>query len=170
MKHMLLALAVGLATSATATGPVTAIGAATVPSRLDAAPGKPPCSAKFTKINGHRAVIECGPATASLRVGGKTYNFNNGHCVAGNGQYFSLDLGIAVSTGGANAGKPNLSIFAESATFASLSASFGGRLVVADSIIHLQSHGLLSGTFKSSITVSGAFTGSWKCNGALSAY
>ncbi|HXR21231.1 MAG TPA: hypothetical protein VN786_01635 [Acidimicrobiales bacterium] len=164
MKHILLALTIGLASSA------TAIGGATVPNRLDAASGKPPCTAKFTKIEGHRAVIECGPATASLRVGGKTYNFNDGHCVAGNGQYFTLDLGVAVSTGGANAGKPNLSIFAESATFASLSASFGGRLVVSDSIINLKSHGLLSGTFKSSIAVSGAFTGSWKCNGALSAY
>jgi hypothetical protein len=164
MKHILLALAVGLASSA------TAIGGATVPSHLDAAAGKPPCSAKFTKIDGHRAVIDCGPATASLRLGGKTYNFKNGHCVAGNGQYFSLDLGVAVSTGGANAGKPHLSIFAESATFASLSASFEGRLVVSDSIIHLKSHGLLSGTFESSITVDGSFTGSWKCNGALSAY
>jgi hypothetical protein len=164
MKHILLALTIGLASSA------TAIGGATVPNRLDAASGKPPCTAKFTKIDGHRAVLECGPATATLRVGGKTYNFNDGHCVSGGGQYFSLDLGVAVSTGGANAGKPNLLIFAESATFASLTASFGGRLVVSDSIINLKSHGLLSGTFKSSITVSGAFTGSWKCNGALSAY
>jgi hypothetical protein len=164
MKHILQVLAVGLASSA------TAFGGATVPSHLEAATGKPPCSAKFTKIDGHRAVIDCGPATASLRLGGKTYSFTDGHCVAGNGQYFSLDLGVAVSTGGANAGKPNLSIFAESATFASLSASFGGRLVVSDSIIHLKSHGLLSGTFESSVTVNGAFTGSWKCNGALSAY
>jgi hypothetical protein len=166
MKHILLAqaLAFGLASSA------TAIGGATVPSHLDAATGKPPCSAKFTKIDGHRAVLDCGPATALLRISGKTYNFKNGHCVSGNGQYFTLDLGITVSTGGANAGKPNLSIFAESATFASLSASFGGRLVVSDSIIHLQSHGLLSGTLKSSTTVGASFTGSWKCNGALSAY
>jgi hypothetical protein len=166
MKHTLLAqaLVVGLASSA------TAIGGTTVPSHFDAATGKPPCSAKFTKIDGHRAVLNCGPATASLRLSGKTYNFKNGHCVSGNGQYFSLDLGVAVSTGGANAGKPNLSIFAESATFASLSASSGGRLVVSDSIIHLKSHGLLSGTFKSSITVAAPFTGSWKCNGPLSAY
>jgi hypothetical protein len=41
---------------------------------------------------------------------------------------------------------------------------------VSDSIVHLKSHGLLSGTFESSITVDGSFTGSWKCNGALSAY
>ncbi len=161
---MLLALAVGLASSATAIGPATA------PGHLDAATGKPPCSAKFTTIDGHRALLDCGPATAWLRLGGETYNFNKGHCVSGNGQYFSLDLGVAVTTGGANGGKPNLSIFAESATFASLSASFAGRLVVSDSIIHLQSHGLLSGTFKSSVTVGAPFSGSWKCNGPLSAY
>jgi hypothetical protein len=102
MKHVLLAqaLAVGLAFSA------TPIGGATVPRHLDAVTGKPPCSPKITKIDGHQAVMERGPVTASLRLGGKTYNFKNGHCVPGNGQYFSLDLGVAVSTGGANEGKP----------------------------------------------------------------
>ena len=164
MRHMLVALAVGLASSA------TVIPGATAPSHLDATTGKPPCSAKFATIDGHRALLDCGPATASLRLGGKTYNFKNGHCVSGNGQYFSLNLGVAVTASGANAGKPNLSIFAESAMFASLSASFGGRLVVSDSIIHLQSRGLLSGTFNSSVTVGAPFTGSWKCNGPLSAY
>jgi hypothetical protein len=161
---MLLALAVGLASSS------TAIGAATAPRHQDATTDKPPCTAAFTTIDGHRALLDCGPATAMLRLGGKIYNFKNGHCVSGNGQYFSLDLGVAVTTGGANAGRPNLSIFAESATFASLSASFGGRLVVSDSIIHLHTHGLLSGTFTSSVTVGAPFTGSWKCNGPLSAY
>ena len=166
MKHLLLthALAVALASS------TAAIAGTTGATHLEAAPGKPPCSAKFTKIDGHRALLDCGPATASLQLGGKTYNFKNGHCVAGNGQYFSLDLGIAVVTGGANAGKPNLSIFAESATFASLSASYGGKLIVSDSIIDLKSHGLLSGTFKSTTAVGAPFTGSWKCNGTLSAY
>jgi hypothetical protein len=63
MKHILLALAVGLASSA------TAIGGATVPSHLDAAAGKPPCSAKFTKIDGHRAVIARSRRSSQHRWG-----------------------------------------------------------------------------------------------------
>ena len=42
--------------------------------------------------------------------------------------------------------------------------------MVSDSIIDLKSHGLLSGTFKSSITVSGAFTGSWRMQRSSLAY
>jgi hypothetical protein len=38
------------------------------------------CTPKITKIKGHTAVVNCGPATATLHVGGKTYTFKNGTC------------------------------------------------------------------------------------------
>ena len=46
-----------------------------------AAHGSPPaCAAKITKLKGHTAVENCGPATATLRASGKTYTFKNGTC------------------------------------------------------------------------------------------
>ena len=40
----------------------------------------PPCTPKITTIGGHKAAVNCGPATATLRIGGKTYTFRDGFC------------------------------------------------------------------------------------------
>jgi hypothetical protein len=61
MKHVLLAAAMGLATSAAATG---GTGGTATPSHLDAAVSKPPWVGKVTKIPGNQAAVSCGPATA----------------------------------------------------------------------------------------------------------
>ena len=167
MKHILLAAAMGIITSAAGTGGMAAA------SHLDGAVSKPPCVGKVTKIHGHQAAVNCGPATVTLSLSGRTYDFKNGHCVhdLADGLALELDLGIAVVKGGAsNAGEPYLAITAASATLASLSANYGGRQLVSDSLIKLQTHGLLTGTFKSSFTLTTPFTGTWDCHGALSAY
>ena len=165
MRHMLLALAVGLAPSATANWG----GHSSQPS------GRHHRQASvFSQVHHYRwtsgatGLWPCHRLAPDRRQR-LTTSIRATACRE-TGSTSRSTSGVAVTTGGANAGKPNLSIFAESATFASLSASFAGRLVVSDSIIHLQSHGLLSGTFKSSVTVGAPFTGSWKCNGPLSAY
>ena len=41
---------------------------------------KAPCKPSTSKIEGGAAVNYCGPATATLRVRGKTYTFKNGFC------------------------------------------------------------------------------------------
>ena len=39
------------------------------------------CALRSNTIKGHKAVVYCGPATASLHIGGKTYTFKNGTCI-----------------------------------------------------------------------------------------
>ncbi len=140
---------------------------------MDAAVSRPPCVGKVTKLHGHEATVGCGPATATLSLNGRVYHFKNGHCVhdAAAKLALEIDLGTAVvGTGTGNAGEPYLAITAESATVASLSANYGGHQLVSGSLIKIQSHGLLTGTFKSSFTLTAPFTGTWDCHGSLSAY
>jgi hypothetical protein len=109
----------------------------------------------------------------ALSLNGRVYHFKNGHCVhdAAAKLALEIDLGTAVvGTGTGNAGEPYLAITAESATVASLSANYGGHQLVSGSLIKIQSHGLLTGTFKSSFTLTAPFTGTWDCHGSLSAY
>jgi hypothetical protein len=66
------ALAVMIAASTTTAGPVVS---AALPQANAAA-----CEAPVSRIDGGPAVNYCGPATATLRVGGWTYSFSHGTC------------------------------------------------------------------------------------------
>lgn len=54
------------------------------------------CVGKITKIKGHMAVENCGPATATLRAGGKTHTFKNGTCAIQANGLPLVQLGIFV--------------------------------------------------------------------------
>jgi hypothetical protein len=60
----------------------------------------PPCTPKVTTIGGKQAVVNCGPATATVKIGGKTYNFKNGFCQnsPANKEVLELSLGTTVET------------------------------------------------------------------------
>ena len=49
------------------------------------------CALRSTTIKGHKAVVYCGPASASLRIGGKTYTFKNGTCIWSGGLILSWE-------------------------------------------------------------------------------
>ena len=98
------------------------------------------CGLRSTTIKGRKAVVYCGPATASLRVGGKTYTFKNGTCIwAG-----SLILTIGTQVNGVPASANN-----EGAPLIQLSGSvgtgtayaFSGRFHLGMSLIKLTTHG-----------------------------
>lgn len=137
---VITASALALATAASATGAGPALAAAVT--HANAAPCKP----SISRIEGGPAVNYCGPATATLRVAGKTYTFSHGVCQSttsfedvitlgtfakgkngsgtldnGGKPYFSLDLGRGESS------YLNLTYFGGNLLSAEGSVSFRGR-------------------------------------------
>lgn len=165
MQRTKIAVVVLLAVAAAGTAALTANAA----SRGSA----PPCVPKITTIGGHKAGVNCGPATATFHISGKTYTFRNGFCqqskAAGPG--LLLDLGTAVLNAKGNADQPNFNMTIVSRLHSAygsgtVSAYYGGR--------HL-GYGLVKvggkipsrGTFTGTVVTGGKFTGSWNCHGVV---
>jgi len=55
----------------------------------------PSCTAGMHAVGGVNARTFCGPASATVTVGGVTYRFKGGECEKG-AQYLSLDIGTVV--------------------------------------------------------------------------
>jgi hypothetical protein len=143
---------------------------AAVSASADAAPrGGPPCVPKLQKLNGQPVVYECGPATATLHAGGRTYTFRNGLCQQSKtaGLALELDAGILAATAKGNAGKPYLSLNVAKAG-GTVSADYGGKMV-ANNLVDITGHFPDQGTFKAKYVGAGvgqSFNGSWNCHGA----
>ena len=98
----------------------------------------PPCTPKIATIGGHKAAVNCGPATATLRIGGKSYTFRNGFCEhsKSTGAAPELNLGTTVIGVKGNAGKADLSMLIDArlhSPFGSGSvfhADYGGRQIL----------------------------------------
>ena len=140
---------------------------------LSASRGAPPCTPKITKIQGHQAAVNCGPATATLHISGKTYTFRNGFCEQSKsvtGEALGLDLGTTVPGVKGNAGKPDFSmLIAHIHTVASVfGADYGGKdLLGGQSLINVKGNIPAKGTFTSRVTFGAKFTGSWNCHGVV---
>jgi len=131
-----------------------------------------PCTPKVIKIQGHNAAVNCGPATATLHLGGKTYTFRNGFCQQSKsaGSALILDLGTIVSGVKGNAGQADFSMLIGSVhSLASvLGADYGGKdLLGGESLINVVGSIPSKGTFTSKVTVGARFTGSWNCHGVV---
>jgi len=150
--------------------------AAAVSASAHAAPagGAPPCTPKVTTIHGHKAAVNCGPATATLHISGRTYTFRDGFCQQSKSTgSFQLELGTIVIGAKGNAGSPDFSMLISShlhTAFGSGSvfgADYGGKdLLGGDSLIKAGGT-LVKGTFTSSVAAGAPFTGSWNCHGAV---
>jgi hypothetical protein len=75
------------------------------------------CSPTTSTIGGKSAVTYCGPATATLVTGGKTYKFTKGECVSIKVSDITVDLTLGTLVQGkndtvlkGNANKPYLSL------------------------------------------------------------
>lgn len=164
MKLVLIVVAVGI--SAT-------VAAAAATAASDASRGGPPCKPKVTKIQGHPAAVNCGPATATLHLGGKTYTFRNGLCEQSKsaGSKLSLDLGTTVIGVDGNAGHPHFSIdVVKNTPSGSVGADYGGKTLIDDALVTVAGKVPAAGTFKSKFSGPGfgpAFTGSWNCHGVV---
>lgn len=123
------------------------------------------CAPKITKIKGHTAVVNCGPATATLRVSGKTYTFENGTCRTQANGLPLVQLGTSVVGAAKNGGYPEFQLEAVTKDDTTVSADSGS--------FHLSAlQGKSSGS--GMIAFSGhtgdnsiSFTGSVNCHGVV---
>ena len=147
--------------------------ATTAPARADASRGAPPCTPTITKIKGHPAAVNCGPATATVRIGGKTYTFRNGFCQQSTsaGMVLQLDLGTTAPTAKGNAGLPHFNIdVIKHLLSATVDATYGGKSLIASGLVTVRGKVPTLGTFKSKFSGPGfgaSFTGSWNCHGVV---
>jgi hypothetical protein len=130
-----------------------------------ATPARSACARGSKSIKGHRAVVFCGPATASLHIGGKSYSFKSGMCIWSGG---TLILSVGTQVNGVpasanNEGAPLLALTGTSGTGTVYASS--GRLHLGGSIVKLTAHGHSSGTFKGRepLGATRSFTGSYRC-------
>lgn len=136
-----------------------AVWAAAAPAASDS------CLPKVTKIKGHTAVVNCGPATATLRISGKTYTFKNGTCRTRANGLPLIQLGTALVGTKNNGGYPQFQLAAETRDNASVSADSGSLHLSAlvgkwsgKKIVAFSGH-------SSSSNVS--FSGSVNCHGVI---
>jgi hypothetical protein len=137
-------------------------------SGLRAAASRPPCIPKVTTLGGKHTVVNCGPATATLRVGGKSYSYRDGFCSRSSStKEFDLDLGTLVLGARGNAGKPYLKISLATVGGYISEADFGGKKLVASGKINFSGSTLKTKFTGEELLTSKRFTGSWDCHGAL---
>lgn len=152
---------------------LTAATACTVAVTADASKSNsPPCTPKITKIKGHQAGINCGPATATLTVGGKTHTFRRGFCEQSKAAATALQLilGTTVLGGKNNAGQPGFDLTIGKNRAASVGyAYYGGRDLLKDDLDLINFSGSLPshGRFTSLATAGTKFSGSWNCHGVV---
>ena len=133
----------------------------------------PPCTPKVTTISGHTAAVNCGPATATLRIGGRSYTFRNGFCQhsKSTGASPQLDLGTSVIGVKSNAGKADLSMLIDARLHSPLGtgsvfhAHYGGKQLLGDSLITAKGNLPAKGTFTGTTATGAKFTGAWDCHG-----
>jgi hypothetical protein len=127
-------------------------------------PAEAACKPATNTIKGHQAYVYCGPAAASLRIGGKSYDFKGGTCIW-SGSTLILDVGTQVNgvpTSANNEGEPLLGLNGSGLATA---YAFSGRLHLGMSIVKLTLHGHSSGTFTGREPVGATlrFSGAFHC-------
>lgn len=168
MKLVVLA-ALGLA----AVGPAAAAAGAAAPGHA-ASSSAPPCIPKISTASGHTVVAYCGPATATLKIGSKTYTFKNGYCGADPKAKITLQLTlgtIAQSKTQVNGGQPLFEMTflnASVITIQTVNADYGGAKIISTGFVSAKGSIPSSGTFTSKgLSVPAHFTGSWNCHGVI---
>jgi hypothetical protein len=135
------------------------------------------CGQKSIGAHGTTETRYCGPATATLRLGGKTYRFRHGRC--NSDKAIGLELGVTLGTIDygdlkTNGGRPlfQLQIDEQPTAIDAVNASWGGKRLILIDTVKTRSTGsrLLHGTFQSSkgaFDTGTRFSGSWDCGGKL---
>ena len=137
------------------------------------------CIPKNIGVHGKTEIRYCGPATASLILGGKTYRFRDGRCSSD--KAIGLTLGVTLGTIDyanlkTNGGRPlfQLQIDEQPIAIQTVNASWGGEPLIVIHTVKTNYRGPrpLNGTFQSFKGAFGAgkrFSGSWNCRGKLAA-
>jgi hypothetical protein len=131
------------------------------------AAGGLPCAPKMLKIQGKEAVESCGPGTATLSVGGKSYSFKSGLCESSGKGVLLMQLGTLVTGSTGNAGYAAFDITVNGTNAILTGYSKGKKIIpVADFLVTAKSTGTSTGTFAAG---SGGtkLTGTWNCHGTV---
>jgi hypothetical protein len=135
------------------------------------------CAPRSVTAHGKTETRYCGPATATLRLGGTTYAFRYGRCDSD--KAIGLSLGVTLGTIDygdlrTNGGRAlfQLQIDGRPTAIETVNASWGGKPLILINTVRTSStgSGLLSGTFQSSkgaFETGERFSGSWDCGGKL---
>lgn len=157
--------------AATAGAAAALVLAATSATQVSAAStSKPPCIPKISSVKGLTEVDYCGPATATVKVGSKTYSFKDGYCGTDPKNKISLQMALGVISQAkppVNGGKPLFELTALNDGALSLdtvTADWNGKQLETVGTVTLK--GTTSGTFTSK-GFSSHFTGSWNCHGVI---
>jgi hypothetical protein len=129
-----------------------------------------PCKPKLFKIKGHQAATPCGPASAVLRYGGKTYKYRGGTCqsVKGN-SWLELDLGTVVAGLANNGGYPAFTLTVGPNKLVAGLHTYGKPHLMVISL-KLKASSPQRGTFSGGQIVlggRGTVSGSWNCGGTI---
>lgn len=133
----------------------------------------PSCIPKITQVKGHEQVAYCGPATATVKVGSKSYNYKNGYCTTDTKDHIALQVVIGViseAKSPVNGGQPlfQLSVLkADGLNIDTVNADYGGKSLDSVGTVKVSGSIPSSGTFKSAGYASPAFSGSWNCHGEV---
>jgi hypothetical protein len=135
--------------------------------RAAAPRAKSPCVATPVTIKGDDGLALCGPATAVVHVGGKTYSYTHGFCATFSTGSFQLSLGTSIPMANGNAGKPYFSVDVGKATpRAGGFAYYGGKKAIPDGVWTvtgtITSHASFTGK-----NAKGSFSGTWNCHGVV---
>jgi hypothetical protein len=139
-----------------------------------------PCLPTSTKIDGGPAIGYCGPATATMTIGGKSYSFKNGYCLSIKVADTLVDVTLGTIAEGksgdgvpGNAGKPYFSLdlsrnpnedILTEVEYGGKQLSDGAGILAKGTI---SASGSSKGTFKSEPGAEHPFSGSWNCHGVF---
>jgi hypothetical protein len=171
MKPIVPAALAGLAVAAAAAAAAAGLGAATAAASSSA----PPCIPTVTSNKGHEEVAYCGPATATLTISGKTYDFKDGYCGQDPTAHIELQMTLGTllesSSSPVNGGDPlfEMTVISTSAVkIATVNADYGGKKLDNVGIVSVKGSVPSDGTFKATgFTTPAGFTGSWNCHGVV---
>jgi hypothetical protein len=128
--------------------------------------GGAPCAKHTTRIHGAFATVNCGPAVATLTMGGKTFTFRNGICERSASGGVVIALGTLVQGTSTNAGRPYISIGSDKTGSRIAEAFFGGEALIDFSSIKITGDLPLKARFHG-VAGEKSFTGTWDCHGHL---
>jgi hypothetical protein len=132
----------------------------------------PSCIPKITQVKGHEQVAYCGPATATVKVGSKTYNYEDGYCSTDTKNHIALQVIIGVISevkSPVNNGQPlfQMSVLkADGINIDTVTADYSGKSLESVGTVKVSGSIPSGGTFKSE-GFSSSFSGSWNCHGEI---
>jgi hypothetical protein len=109
--------------------------------------------------------VYCGPAIATLTMGGKTFTFRHGFCERSGTGGVVIALGTSVQDDtGVNAGRPYIRIARDKTGAEIAEAFFGGKALIDFSSIKVSGSLPLKARFHG-LADQKHFTGTWDCHG-----